>query len=266
MEEEAFFFLVFFAIAGLYRLGLWCLAERHGYDVVMREEQAFAMDQAIGRGDEAALRTLLTNEPRLTGTPIPVTRDWGEEMWLGLHRAAEQGSADLVLLLLDRGASIDSRTRFRTPMHGRETALILASRGGHEAVVALLLQRHAQPDLLDANHRSALSHAAQAGHGPIVDRLIGVDCAVDPVDDQGRTPLHSAIAAGHVELALMLIEAGANVNHACPKEPAGYTPLHRCATQGGGMDAVAECLRQTGADETLADPRFGKTAYDLTAS
>ena len=59
----------------------------------MREDQAYAMDQAIGRGDESALKALLNAEPRLTGTPIPVKRDWGEEMWLGLHRAVEQGSA-----------------------------------------------------------------------------------------------------------------------------------------------------------------------------
>ena len=232
----------------------------------MREDQAFAMDQAIGRGDEAALAGLLNREPRLTGTPIPVKRDWGEEMWLGLHRAAEAGAAGLVRLLLDAGASVDARTRFRTPMHGRSTPLILASRCGHGEVVALLMQRHAEADLLDANHRSALSYAAEVGHGEIVDRLTGVGCAVDPVDDQGRTPLHWAIAGGHAGVALALIGAGADVDHLCPKEPAGYTPLHRCAIAGQAMDTVAERLRQAGADTTLRDPRLGKSADELYAS
>ena len=229
----------------------------------MREDQAYAMDQAIERGDEAALATLLNNEPRLTGTPIPVPRDWGEEMWLGLHRAAASGEVALVRLLLDQGASIDARTRFRTPMHGRETALILASRAGHEEAVSLLLERHADMDLLDANHRSALSHSAQAGRLAIVQRLVGVGCAVDPVDDQDRTPLHWAIAGGHELVALALIEAGADVDHRCPKEPAGYTPLHRCASMGPGMDAVAERLLEAGADVSQRDPRFGRTAQEL---
>lgn len=224
------------------------------------------MDQAIERGDEAALAVLLKSEPRLTGTPVPVKRDWGEEMWLGLHRAAEKGAVDLVGLLLDAGASIDARTRFRTPMHGRETALILASRAGHDAVAKLLLDRHAEMDLLDANHRSALSHSSQVGHAALVNRLLGVGCAVDPVDDQGRTPLHWAIAGGHAAVALALIEAGADVDHLCPKEPAGYTPLHRCASAGGPMDAVADRLKKAGADPSLRDPRFGKTAQEMTVS
>ena len=222
------------------------------------------MDQAIEADDASALADLLRAEPRLTGTPIPVKRDWGEEMWLGLHRAAEQGGLGLVRLLLDRGASIDARTRFRTPMHGRETPLILASRFGRADVAKLLLDRHAGVDLLDANHRSALSHAAEAGHTPIVERLIGFGAAVDPVDDSGRTPLHWAIAGGHVEIAIELIEAGADPNHLCPKEPMGYTPLHRCfSVNRPEMRHVVDHLVAAGADQTLRDPRHGKTASEL---
>lgn len=221
------------------------------------------MDQAIERGDVAGLAALLSDEPRLTGTPIPVKRDWGEEMWLGLHRAAERGAVGLVELLLDHGASIDARTRFRTPMHGRATALILASAQGYGAVVKLLIDRHAAVDLLDANHRSALGFAAEVGHTVVVQRLLGVGCAVDPVDDSGRTPLHWAIAGCHVDAALMLIDAGAQVDHQCPKEPGGFTPLHRCAVAGSAMDLVVDRLRGAGADPTLRDPRFGKTAAEL---
>lgn len=226
----------------------------------MREDQAYAMDQAIRSGDRAALELLLTDEPRLTGTPIPVKQDWGEEMWLGLHLAAAQSDGTLVGLLLDHGASIDARTRFRTPMHGRETALILASRHGHHAVVKQLMDRHVDLNLLDANHRSALSHAAQLGDEVVIGMLLKAGCVVDPVDDQSRTPLHSAIAGGHVACAMTLIQAGANVNHLCPKEPAGYTPLHRCASLGQAMDPVAVELKQAGADPTLRDPRYGQTA------
>ena len=229
----------------------------------MREDQAYAMDQAIRRGDESALKALLDAEPRLTGTPIPVKRDWGEEMWLGLHRAAEQGSTGLVGLLLEAGASIDARTRFRTPMHGRETALLIASRCGHLDVVELLLGRYADAGLLDATHRGALSHAAGEGHGGIVSRLIAAGAEVDAVDDQQRTPLHWAIQGEHVEAALSLIEAGADVNHACPKEPGGFTPLHRCASMGDAMKRVADRLVEAGADQTLRDPRYGKTAVEL---
>ncbi|MEM9347446.1 MAG: ankyrin repeat domain-containing protein [Planctomycetota bacterium] len=230
---------------------------------MMREDKAYAMDRAIERGDAATLQALLEAEPRLTGTPVPVKRVWGEEMWLGLHRAAERGNAELVALLLDAGASVDARTRFRTPMHGRETPLILASRSGQDAVVSLLIEHHADIDLLDANHRSALSHSAEAGQLPIIHRLLGIACEIDPVDDQGRTPLHWSIQGGHADVALALIEAGADMNHPCPKEPGGFTPLHRCATVGEAMGQVAERLRLAGADTARRDPRFGKTAAEL---
>lgn len=222
------------------------------------------MDQAIGRNDAEALSALLADEPRLTGTPIPVGQDWGEEQWLALHRAAEGGAGVLVGLLLEAGASVDARTRFRTPMHGRETALILAARSGHDGVAKLLLDHHADADLLDANHRSALSHAAEAGHTAIVKRLLGVGSAVDPVDDAGRTPLHWAIQGGHVEAAMDLIDAGADPNHRCPKEPKGYTPLHRCfSINRPEMRRVVDQLVAAGADHTLRDPRFNRTATEL---
>lgn len=231
----------------------------------MREDQAYALDRAIVDGEASAVRSLLQAEPRLTGTPIPVERDWGQEMWLGLHRAAELGALEIVGLLLDAGTSVDGRTRFRTPMHGRETALLIASRCGHEAVVRLLLKRWASVQLLDATHRSALSHAAGGGHTGIVRLLIEYSAALDAVDDQQRTPLHWAIQSGHVETSLALIDAGAEVNHTCPKEPAGYTPLHRCASVGGSMRAVASRLIDAGADPSLRDPRLGRTPGEVAA-
>jgi len=212
------------------------------------------MDRAITVGDAEAASRLLRDEPRLTGTPIPVSFDWGDEMWVALHRAAALGHAQAAGLLLDAGASIDARTRFRTPMHARQTPLILASIAGHESVVGLLLERGAAPDLLDANHKSALTHAAGAGHAGVVASLIASGALLDPVDDQQRTPLHWAIAGGHADAALALIDAGADVNHRCPKERAGLTPLIRCESKGPAMEAVARRLREAGAGTGLLDP------------
>lgn len=229
----------------------------------MREDLAYQLSRVIDAGDAEGVARLLASEPRLTGTPIPVERDWGEEMWLGLHRAAELGRAEVSALLLEAGASIDSRTRFRTPMHARETALLIASRRGHERVVELLLTHHASTDLMDATHRSALSHAAGQGHAAIIRRLLTHRAELDPADDQQRTPLHWAIQGGHADSALALIDAGAAVNHACPKEPAGYTPLHRCVSVGESMRGVARRLLDAGADLTRRDPRHGKTPREL---
>jgi len=229
----------------------------------MREDLAYAMEQAIGLGDVAALSELLAADPRMTGTPIPVNRDWGQEMWLGLHLAAEGGQVELVRLLIQAGASVDARTRFRTPMHARETALLIAARKGQELVVELLLKAHADPGLLDANHRSALSYVAEAGHTSVLRLLLSYGVEVDPADDHQRTPLHWAIAGNQPSAAMMLIDAGADPNHCCPKDPAGYTPLHRCVSIGNAMQTIARRLIEKGADRSLADPRHQLTADDL---
>ena len=61
----------------------------------------------------------------------------------------------------------------------------------------------------------------------------------------------------------MLIEAGADVNHFCPKEPDGYTPLHRCVAVGDAHLSTAKRLLERGAELDHPDPRFGHTALDL---
>lgn len=54
-----------------------------------------------------------------------------------MHVAAKWGRNNMVLLLLDKGASIVAKTRDGlTPLH-------CAARSGHEQVVDTLLQRHA---------------------------------------------------------------------------------------------------------------------------
>ncbi len=54
-----------------------------------------------------------------------------------LHVAAKWGRNNMVVLLLDKGASIIAKTRDGlTPLH-------CAARSGHEEVVDTLLQRHA---------------------------------------------------------------------------------------------------------------------------
>lgn len=233
-----------------------------------REQRALALCAAVRGADRAVVEQLLAQWPELVNVYVVEPRDWGEEYWLALHYAAAGMDVAVARRLLEAGASPDSRTRFRTPMHARESAVLIAARHGHAELVRLLLDRHGQFEVRDSNHVSALSHAAAIGHAELVEILLGRGAMVDPVDDQQRTPLHHAIrggAGGHAAVARQLIDAGADVNHACPKEPGGYTPLHRCVSAGEAMVDVARRLLERGADPDAADPRFGKTPGDLAA-
>lgn len=236
-----------------------------------------------------AVDALVSEHPGLLTTFHAEPRAWGEEQWLPLHHAAWIGDASAIRLLLRHGASPDSRTRFTSPLHARETAVSIAARSGHTLAVSVLIEHGAELEVRDANNLSPLAHAARGGFIEVVDPLIQHAVMVDPVCDLLRTPLHLAIfgsdlrntlntrtlpalqhdvtrptsAIDRPACAQALIDAGANLNHFCPKEPDGYTPLHRCVAVGDEHLPTAQLLLERGAEPHHPDPRFGHTALDL---
>jgi len=241
------------------------------------------LHQHLGVADD-----LLHTHPAALTSFLPEPRAWGEEQWLPLHYAAWVGDASTVRLLLNKGAAADSRTRFTTPLHARETALSIAVRSGHTLAAAALIEHAAEPEVRDANNLSPLAHAARGGYIEVVDLLIQHAVMTDPVCDQQRTPLHLAIygsdirhqlnpkpAAGQRDVtrptstidrpacAEALIDAGADLNFFCRKEPDGYTPLHRCVAVGDEHLPTARLLLDRGAGPNHPVPRFGHTALNL---
>ena len=85
---------------------------------------------------------------------------------------------------------------------------------------------------------------------------------MEVVDDQDRTPLHWAVLARSQDVVRLLLAAGANPNHVCPRDAEGFTPLHRCVGLGDAGLAMAQELLAAGADLSLADPRDRMTAAD----
>lgn len=232
----------------------------------MTETESFHRLLTAADTDLTTLRQRLDREPRLANTFLGWTRPWGDEQWMPLHIAAEAGREDVVALLLEQGVSPDCRTRFVTPTQARQTPLHLAAAHGHTAVVTRLLEASAEVDVRDAQQRSPLWLAARYGHAEAAHGLLRRGAKIDIADQQGRTPLHAALLdlAG-LEAASVLIEAGADVNATCPKEPDGYTPLHRCVGLGESALPILRALRQAGADVSLADPRHQRTPASLAA-
>lgn len=232
----------------------------------MTETESFHRLLTAGDTDLTTLRQRLEREPRLANTFLGWTRPWGDEQWMPLHIAAEAGREDVVALLLEQGVSPDCRTRFVTPTQARQTPLHLAAARGDSGVVRRLLEASAEVEVRDAQQRSPLWLAARHGHAEAAWVLLRRGAQVDAPDQQGRTPLHAALLeAGGLPTAEVLIDASAQVNAVCPKEPEGYTPLHRCVTLGSAAVGVARKLLQAGADPSLADPRTHRTPAGLAA-
>lgn len=93
-----------------------------------------------------------------------------------------------------------------------------------------------------------LHHAVQDGDIEAVRRLITSGLSLDEFDEIGRTPLHYAVDAESVEIAGLLLDAGADVN-AHDESQVGNTPLAEVA--GRCSFEIAELLIINGADPTI---------------
>jgi hypothetical protein len=141
--------------------------------------------------------------------------------------AARTGRPGPVQALLARGARVDAKER------RGQTALMWAAADGHAEVVELLLKAGAdfRTPLADSGF-TPLFFAARGGRTDVVRVLLkaGVDvnAAMQPRKPSGKGPasgtsaLILAVENGHYELALALLDAGADPND----QRSGFTPLH----------------------------------------
>ncbi len=125
--------------------------------------------------------------------------------------AAQQGHADVVRILLMRGASVDSADNI-----DRRTPLLQAAQEGHTEVVRILLDHGADIEARSAsNSATPLFVASARGHADVVRLLLdaGADItATAKAGERDDTPLSIATDRGHADvvelLATTMAEAG----------------------------------------------------------
>jgi ankyrin repeat protein len=87
--------------------------------------------------------------------------------WTPLHKAAYDGFADVVHLLLDHGADVNAKTM------GRLTALLFASYYNHVDVVKVLLERGANVHERNEYGRTPFQIAQEVGNSEVIRLLSG---------------------------------------------------------------------------------------------
>ena len=255
-----------------------------GAEVNGRDEkaQAGALLVAAGGGRGATVRTLVALGANIS---LPDAR-----RRTALHCAAQGGHEEIARFLITTGkATIDEQD-----LDG-ETPLLCASSGGHETVMQLLLEhganievadgygrtallhsafqgretatkrlleRGARPNVEDRSGRTPLSYAAAKGYQIIVVQLLTYTdrATVDAKDKSGRTPLSHAASAGHVEVANMLIRAGASIEG---EDLHQQRPLTHAAMNG--KEDMVRFLLKHGA-VTSAEDSLGKTPLSYATS
>jgi ankyrin repeat protein len=169
---------------------------------------------AIANGSPAMVGLLLE-----AGANANTLEPSGESM---LMSAAAVGVTSSVEALLEHGAEVDGRDA-----NFDQTALMIASREGHPEVVSLLLGHGA-----DANASTAIGETpafVAANSVPGFGFGIGILRGGVPADrgrreptPGGMTPLHYAARHNHIDVAELLLDAGARLD---AKEANGIWPL-----------------------------------------
>jgi ankyrin repeat protein len=211
----------------------------------LTERGVSPLSLAIANGNAAMVELLLKG-----GAKAGQLEPTGESM---LMRAAEVGVLPVVQLLLKAGAAAEVRESIFD-----QTALMFAARAGHADIVATLLAAGANPNVatkLGAEPRFIAPNSVP-GFGFGVGILRGGVPAGRGRREPwagGMTPLHYAARQGHVEVAQLLIQAGADIN---VREANDITPL-LMAVSNNKM-AAARYLLDQGGNVNAAD-WYGRT-------
>uniref|UniRef100_A0A8C9EW87 K Homology domain-containing protein n=1 Tax=Pavo cristatus TaxID=9049 RepID=A0A8C9EW87_PAVCR len=164
-----------------------------------------------------------------------------------LMLAAMNGHVPAVKLLLDMGSDINAQIETN-----RNTALTLACFQGRAEVVSLLLDRKANVEHRAKTGLTPLMEAASGGYAEVGRVLLdkGADVNAPPVPSSRDTALTIAADKGHYKFCELLINRGAHID---VRNKKGNTPLW-LAANGGHYDVV-QLLVQAGADVDAADNR-----------
>ena len=114
-----------------------------------------------------------------------------------------QGSVDEVEKLLQRSMDPNAATA-----DGR-TALMLASCDGYPEIAQLLLEARPDMDVADHDGTTALVAASRDGEEDMVRWFLGARADVNKADGHGCTPLVNALQEGQLNIASLLVQAGA---------------------------------------------------------
>ncbi|CAG8385864.1 unnamed protein product [Penicillium salamii] len=165
-----------------------------------------------------------------------------EENRTPLSLAAEDGFVDIIELLLNNGADVESRDETgRTP-------LSWAVENGHLNVTELLLENGANTESQDKTGRIILSWAVKGGFVDIIELLIKNGTKLESRDQSGRTSFSWAVENRFLDTIQLLLNNGAELES---RDETGRTPLFRAA-ENGHLD-VMELLFENGANTESQD-------------
>ncbi|KAF7356357.1 ANK-REP-REGION domain-containing protein [Mycena venus] len=175
----------------------------------------------------------------------------GEEyMGSALHAAVTKGHTEIVHILVEKGADINTA--------GREWGSLLHSAAylGHTEIVSILIEKGAKVNAAGGPYGSVLHTAVGKGHTEIVRILIESGADINTARREWGRSLHTAAYLGHTKIVCLFFENGADVNAAggcygSPLQAAAY----------GGNTEIVSVLLEKGAKINAAGGSYGSALH-----
>ena len=143
--------------------------------------------------------------------------------------AARNGHIDMLKLLLDKGADVE------TQGYNGMRALHHVCNSSKEKCVEILLEADANPNATDDANSTPLHWAAARGVLNIIVRLSDKGADPNVATKTGVRPIHKACIYGQFQIVKKLVEGGADVD---VQDNEGNTALHYAARMG-----FIECVK-----------------------
>jgi ankyrin repeat protein len=182
----------------------------------------------IQHGNVGAAITLMNSAPQ----PVVILNQRNDVTGeFPLHYAVKQGLSELATMMMDKGAKVNcSNASGLTPLH-------YAARKGNVEMMNLLLSKGAFKTQDTTFFWTPLHYAAYHGHKAVVERLLETEAStgnqlVNETDSWARSALHVACKQGHVDIANLLLKAGAQIR----KDSTGHSPFFYLSIRDVGKD------------------------------
>jgi len=209
------------------------IAHRVDLNVPDSKGNRFPIHQAAEGGHTRVVEMLLQNG----ADPDPVDRLHGiTPFWI----AAQGGHHEIVEMILSHSNSagnevmieIESTDRGLRPIHQ-------AADGGHLKTVQLLRAKGVDCDPVDARGVTPLWIASQKGHADVVHELLNAGAQVDASPyEESRLPIHEAARAGHLAVVQALLEFGADATPEADTFDDSVPSPFLLACAGGNLELV----------------------------
>jgi uncharacterized protein len=146
---------------------------------------------------------------------------------------------------------------------GNPNSIVFAAMQGDRAQVLRLLEEGADVNEVQGDGMSALHWVAMRGDVELASILLSAGAKLEGTTRLGRyTPLHLAAKEGHSGMMVALLDAGADWE--ATTSTGGANPLLLAA--GSGANEGVQALLQKGADPNFREAEWGQTALIFAAS